>query len=424
MAKEITCSAPVNIAVMKYWGKRDKKLILPTNSSLSVTLDQNDLKSTTTARLLDTPDTPDRLWLNGFEQVITEDSRLGTCLSELRRCKRQIEEKEEKSNSSDTSESYVPESRRALLIASENNFPTAAGLASSASGFAALTFTIAKLYDLPISLTDLSKIARQGSGSACRSMFGGFVEWEMGSSKDGSDSRAIQVAGKSHWPDMEALICVVSDRKKGTSSTSGMDATVETSQLLKYRIDRMPERMSQIKDAIKDKDFDTFAQFTMEDSNQFHAVCMDTRPPIFYLNDISFAIISVIEELNRSSKADQGGYIAAYTFDAGPNAVIYAPKRNMRKIINAILHYFPLPESKVFRDARNHFNLDVETPGKINLPIQFNENVSPIWPAGSISRLIHTQIGDGPQVLSEELGGGLLTLDRKVKTNLTNGPSN
>lgn len=125
-----------------------------------------------------------------------------------------------------------------LRICSENNFPTAAGLASSASGFAALIYTLATLFGLPpaVDNSQLSRIARQGSGSACRSLFGGFVAWQGGEKADGSDSLAVQVASREHWPDLHALICVVSDAKKGTPSTAGMQRTVATSPLLQHRI--------------------------------------------------------------------------------------------------------------------------------------------------------------------------------------------
>ena len=162
-------------------------------------------------------------------------------------------------------------------ICSRNNFPTAAGLASSASGFAALVASLAALYKLPTDASRLSLISRQGSGSACRSLFGGFVAWQMGERADGLDSYAVQVAPREHWPDIHALICVVSDDKKGTSSTSGMQRTVETSELLQHRIKHVvPDRMKRISDAIRAKDFDTFATITMQDSNQFHAVALDT----------------------------------------------------------------------------------------------------------------------------------------------------
>ncbi|PLW12654.1 hypothetical protein PCANC_22136 [Puccinia coronata f. sp. avenae] len=426
MVKEVTCSAPVNIAVIKYWGKRDSKLILPTNSSLSVTLNQDDLRTTTTVRLMDegTDTVHDRLYLNGQVQPIEKDSRLDVCLSQLRKLKADLENKTGQKHD-ETSSSAVPESRRALLIGSENNFPTAAGLASSASGYAALVYTISQVYELPLGMSELSKIARQGSGSACRSMYGGFVSWEMGTEADGRDSLAVQVAERSHWADLEALICVVSDRKKGTSSTSGMSTTVQTSPLLQHRIKNVvPERMEQMKQAITAQDFDQFAQLTMADSNQFHAVCLDTQPPIFYLNDVSRSIIAIVEELNRCSKAEGDGYVAAYTFDAGPNAVIYAPKRNMRKLLNLVLYYFPLPDAEPFSDPKGCFHQSSELPGHLPFPIKFNTLVSPVWPQGSITKLIHTGVGDGPQVLSHQLGAGALDsngLPKHLSHNATNG---
>ncbi|KAH9920126.1 GHMP kinase, partial [Fomitopsis serialis] len=297
---QATASAPVNIACIKYWGKRDTKLILPTNSSLSVTLDQDHLRSTTTSRRT--------LQLSTY----------------------------------------------AVHISSRNNFPTAAGLASSASGFAALVSSLAALYQLPASPSELSLIARQGSGSACRSLFGGSIH---------------------------ALICVVSDDKKGTSSTSGMQRTVETSALLQHRIKHVvPARMKAISEAILARDFDAFARITMQDSNQFHAVALDTDPPIFYMNDVSRAIIALVVEYNRVAVAAGGKLKAAYTYDAGPNAVIYAPKENLKEIVELIVNYFPQAES--FKDPFGLFD--------------FNAAVAKPFGVGAVKNLIHTRVGDGP----------------------------
>lgn len=409
MVKEVTCSAPVNIAVVKYWGKRDNELILPTNSSLSVTLDQDDLRSTTTARLIDT-EGADQLWLNGAQVEIIPGSRLARCLDELR----QLKALSESSSSKVAQDAQLPESRRALVISSENNFPTAAGLASSASGFAALAFTVAQLFELQMSPERLSRIARQGSGSACRSLLGGFVAWDMGTAPDGQDSGARMVAPQAHWPDLEAVICVVSDSKKGTSSTGGMAATVATSALLQHRIKEVvPARMAEMEKAIASRHFEKFSALTIADSNQFHAVCLDTTPPIFYLNDVSRAIIAVIEELNRCSRALGQGTLATYTFDAGPNAVIYAPRANMKTIVSTILNFFPLTEA--FNDPKGYFT---DKTGEPSPPSGFNAKVTPVWPQGSISRLICTRVGDGPRVLSTEVGKGLLTLEGNIRSML------
>lgn len=370
----------------RYWGKRDTKLILPTNSSLSVTLDQDHLRSTTTSRADASFEDGDRLWLNGKEESIKEGGRLWTCIKELRGWRKAEEDKN----------AELPKlAALNLRIASYNNFPTAAGLASSASGLAALVASLAGLYELPQSPSELSRIARQGSGSACRSLFGGFVAWREGKEADGSDSLAEEVASREHWPEMQALICVVSDAKKGTSSTAGMQHTVETSPLLQERLRVVPKRMDDISAAIKARDFDAFARLTMADSNQFHAVCLDTAPPIFYLNDVSRAIIGLVEELNRAHLAKTGHLLAAYTFDAGPNAVIYAPEANMPTIVAAVNRFFP--QAEAFPDP-----FKVGTAAA--LPEGFSEGVIRIggWEKGAVKSLIHTRVGDGPRRLGPE----------------------
>ncbi|KAI7869063.1 diphosphomevalonate decarboxylase [Spinellus fusiger] len=387
--KTVTCTAPVNIAVIKYWGKRETQLILPTNDSLSVTLSQDILHSKTTVSV-GKEYSSDRLWLNGIEEDISKSKRMHNCFRETRALRKAMEEK---------TPGLEPLSSYSLHVCSENNFPTAAGLASSASGFAALVFTLAKAFDLDTSMSDLSRIARQGSGSACRSLFGGFVAWEMGQETDGSDSLAVQVAPETHWPDLEALVCVVSDAKKGTSSTQGMQNTLQSSPLMKERLEVVPGRMERMKKAILDRDFETFAELTMRDSNQFHAVCLDTFPPIFYLNDTSRGIIQLIHEYNRTSP--DGKLKAAYTFDAGPNAVIYAPKQNMREIIQLIAHYFPPNNAEAyFKDT--YGVLQGAVLQDYQPPHAGFQQVVPVYAAGSVSRLLHTKTHDGPRVLGEE----------------------
>ncbi|GAA6064706.1 hypothetical protein JCM10212_001611 [Sporobolomyces blumeae] len=408
---EATCTAPVNIAVVKYWGKRDTKLILPTNSSLSVTLSQDHLRSLTSARCITSSPSSsssspqrDRLWLNGHEEEIKEGGRTETCLSEMRRLRKQVE---------DSNPSLAKISELPLHIASENNFPTAAGLASSASGLSALIATLASLYQLedpttgsPLSRSDLSRIARQGSGSACRSMFSGYVGWNMGDKADGSDSVAYSVAPSEHWDDLHAVILVVSDKKKGTASTEGMQRTVKTSSLLQHRIkDVVPKRMERMEQAIKDKDFDAFAKETIEDSNQFHAVCLDTSPPIFYLNDVSRAIIQLVEEVNRSSTARGRGRIVAYTYDAGPNAVLYVEEKHVKEVLEIVLKYFP-QTAESFPDP---FETGVAPTGlgaaSSPLPEGFNDKVVVQHEVGAVSRVIHTKVGDGPRVLDSSKDG-------------------
>ncbi|THH13148.1 hypothetical protein EW146_g7039 [Bondarzewia mesenterica] len=333
---QATASAPVNIACIKYWGKRDTKLILPTNSSLSVTLDQDHLRSTTTSRA-DPAFKKDRLWLNGEEEKIKEGGRLATCIAEMKRLRRDVESKDPKQPKLST----FP-----VHICSRNNFPTAAGLASSASGFAAL--------DLDPHVGPCSVVSWLGSRAP---------------RPDGSDSLAVEVAPREHWPDIHALICVVSDDKKGTSSTSGMQRTVETSPLLQHRIKHVvPERMKAISKAILDKDFDTRS------------------------------IIALITEYNRVSVESGGKIKAAYTYDAGPNAVIYAPKENLKEIVELIVSYFP--QAEPFKDPFGLFGTAGVGDGKV--VDGFNVNVAKKFEVGAVKGLIHTRVGDGPRRLGEE----------------------
>ncbi|KAI4245098.1 MAG: hypothetical protein L6R40_002697 [Gallowayella cf. fulva] len=303
-------TAPVNIAVIKYWGKRDPRLNLPTNSSLSVTLSQSDLRTHTTASCSPSYSPPDTLLLNAEPQPLS-DARSQACLTSLRALRSTLEFSDP---------SLPPLSTYPLRLSSTNNFPTAAGLASSAAGFAALVRSIADLYDLPHSPTELSLIARQGSGSACRSLLGGYVAWDQGVLVDGTDSKARVVAPRSHWPEMRALILVASAEKKGVSSTAGMQTTVQTSPMFQTRATQVvPKAMRDMETAIAEKDFPRFARITMRESNSFHATCLDTDPPIFYLNDVSRAAIKGVEAVNEKA----GRIVAGYTFDAGPNCVVY-----------------------------------------------------------------------------------------------------
>ncbi|CZT06308.1 probable MVD1-mevalonate pyrophosphate decarboxylase [Rhynchosporium agropyri] len=374
---QASTTAPVNIAVVKYWGKRDPKLNLPTNSSVSVTLSQADLRTHTTAACSSTFGSEDSLLLNSSPQDVS-GARTQACFRELRSLRSALE----------VSDSSLPKiSSLPLRIVSENNFPTAAGLASSAAGFAALVRAIANLYELPASPTELSRIARQGSGSACRSLFGGYVAWQMGEKDDGSDSLAVQVAPASHWPSMRAAILVVSAEKKGVSSTSGMQITVATSKLFKRRAEVVvPESMKLMEKAILDKDFETFGEVTMRESNSFHATCLDTFPPIFYLNDVSRAAIRVVEDINEKA----GKIVAAYTFDAGPNAVIYFEEENADKVAGVLksalggLDGWQVSEVK----EQDHSELDARA-------VQVLKD--------GVSRVILTSVGEGPIKTEESL---------------------
>ncbi|XP_054444804.1 diphosphomevalonate decarboxylase isoform X2 [Pteronotus mesoamericanus] len=374
----VTCTAPVNIAVIKYWGKRDEKLILPINSSLSVTLHQDQLKTTTTA-VISKDFTEDRIWLNGQEEDIGQP-RIQACLSQIRRLARKRRSGEE--DLPPLSLSYK------VHIASVNNFPTAAGLASSAAGYACLAYALARVYGVE---GDLSEVARRGSGSACRSLYGGFVEWQMGERADGKDSVARQVAPESHWPELRVLILVVSAEKKLTGSTAGMQTSVETSPLLRFRAEAVvPARMAEMIRCVKERNFQGFGQLTMKDSNQFHATCLDTFPPISYLNDTSRRIIHLVHRFN----AHHGQTKVAYTFDAGPNAVIFTLDDTVAEFVAAVKHCFP-PESNKDKFLKG---LPVR-PAPLSDELRAALGMDPT--PGGVKYIIASQVGPGPQMLDQ-----------------------
>lgn len=225
-----------------------------------------------------------------------------------------------------------------LLIVSENNFPTAAGLASSAAGYACFVYTLATLYG--VQNEELSSIARLGSGSACRSIYGGFVHWKRGIADDGSDSLAVQIAPPEHWPEMRVLVLVTSDDRKKVSSSLGMQRSLN-SAVLHYRAsDVVPNRVTMMTQAILDKNFAAFGELTMKDSNQFHAVCLDTYPPCVYMNDISHSVANLVHRYND----DAGEVRVAYTFDAGPNACIYLLAKEVPKFLTFLNIIYPNDE--------------------------------------------------------------------------------
>ncbi|XP_019883286.1 diphosphomevalonate decarboxylase isoform X2 [Camponotus floridanus] len=313
----------------------------------------------------------DHIWLNGREQDI-KNPRLQNCLKEIKK-RSQLP-------------GYMNDWK--IHICSKNNFPTAAGLASSAAGYACLATALAKLYKVE---GDISVIARSGSGSACRSIFGGFVRWHMGVDKNGADSIAKQIVPASHWPEMRILILVVTDEQKKIPSAIGMKRSMETSQFLQYRISHtVPERTNKMQQAIIEKDFKTFAELTMKDSNQMHAVCLDTYPPCVYMNNISNSIMNLIHSYNDAVNDVK----VAYTFDAGTNATLYLLEKDVPTVMGVLNYFFP-PVANVAIEYKRGLPVEEIKPAKDLLEkLKFEKQ-----PPGQLKYIIYTKVGDGPKYL-------------------------
>ena len=258
---------------------------------------------------------------------------------------------------------------------------------------------VADLYELPHSATELSLIARQGSGSACRSLLGGYVAWDKGSRDDGTDSVARAVAPREHWPEMRALILVASAEKKGVSSTTGMQTTVKTSSLFKTRAQVVvPQRMKEMEKAIFERDFETFGKTTMAESNSFHATCLDTEPPIFYLNDVSRAAIRVVEGINKMA----GKVIAAYTFDAGPNAVIYYLEEHNMQVAGLIKAFLSIEGWQPQQKSDDFWWEGVSGGNSADTHFRSVQKEFITLQEG-VSRVIQTRVGEGPISVDDHL---------------------
>ena len=289
-----TAEATPNIAIIKYWGKRDEKLILPQQSSISVTL--NMLKTRTTIAFSE-QFKQDEIWINNKKLTTAEE--LEKALPQL-----------------DVIRNIAKTNMKAKIV-SYSVAPVAAGLAGSASGLCAIAVAAIKALVLDVDYKKLSILCRIGSGSACRSVYGGFVEWLRGTNPDGSDSYAVQIVDENYWPEFRIVIGIAESGEKKVKSRAGMRQTVATSILYNSRLAYLPKVLEETRKAILEKNLVKLCEIAMRDSNNMHAVMLDTWPPIIYLNDISKEVIYSIHELNQSEIK------AGYSFDAGPNPAIF-----------------------------------------------------------------------------------------------------
>jgi diphosphomevalonate decarboxylase len=291
-----TYEAPPNIALIKYWGVRDRGLALPFNSSLSVTLGR--LRSRTRVRF-DGALAEDRVEINGT--TATGGPRDGVV--------RFLDRVRDLAGTDERAE-----------VTSVNNFPTASGLASSASGFAALAGAASRAAGLSLSPRALSRLARFGSGSAARSIFGGFVEWRAGTRPDGRDCYARPLYGPGHWPALVDAVYLVRDAPvKEVRSADAMQTSVATSPYYADRQRELPDRIRRLRSAIGRRDADRLFPLVMEECDSFRRVCETSRPSLDYLTPTSRAIVAGVRALDRAA----GRPIAAYTHDAGAHVHVF-----------------------------------------------------------------------------------------------------
>jgi len=287
----ITALAHPNIAFIKYWGNRDSALRLPMNGSISMNLDGLFTQTTVSFQ----PSLPfDELVINGREVTGPGLERVSAIL-DLIRAMAGIQERAE--------------------VITENNFPSGAGIASSASAFAALTLAGSRAAGLTLSEAELSRLARRGSGSASRSIPGGFVEWQAGTGDE--DSYAFSIAEPAHWQ-LADCIAIVSALHKKTGSTEG-HALAPTSPLQAARVADAPRRLDLCRSAILTRDFDALASIVELDSDMMHAVMMTSLPALHYWQPASLSVMQAVRQWRGE------GLPVCYTVDAGPNIHVICP---------------------------------------------------------------------------------------------------
>lgn len=293
-----TAVAHSNIALIKYWGKLDKRLRLPMNNSISMAL--SDLKTKTTVEF-STGYSKDGIVIDGKKMEGRGKERIIKHLDRIRN---------------------LANVNLCAKVVSKNNFPADAGLASSASGFAALTLAGTRAVGLDLSKKELSILARLGSGSACRSIHGGFVEWKMGSSH--KNSYAEQLAPADYF-DLRDIVAIVGKEKKEVSSTAG-HARVETSPFYQARLAALHKDLSDVRTGIKEKDIEKLGNAVERDCISMHTTMMTSEPAIFYWSPKTLEIIHKVQECREE------GLKAYFTIDAGPNVHILTLPQNIKEI--------------------------------------------------------------------------------------------
>lgn len=328
-----TALAPSNIAFTKYWGKKDEVLRLPENGSVSMCL--SNLLTTTTVEFSDKykRDQITILSLRHPELVSGSTEKIIKHLDRIRSIKNVILGTNEVRTPESSlfvdsgrarmtkSAKVVPFALKAKVV-SQNNFPTGTGLSSSASGFAALTVAAASAAGLKLSEKELSILARQGSGSACRSIPSGFVEWLNGNTSETSYAKTIFPA--SHWK-IADVVAVVSEGKKYVATTVGMQSA-KSSPFMKLRLSGMKQKNELIKRLIKKKDFPAFGEFVEAESLELHAIMLTQTPPLIYWLPGTLEIM----RLTRKWRAEN---LAVYfTVNTGQDIHLICEQKNVDRL--------------------------------------------------------------------------------------------
>jgi diphosphomevalonate decarboxylase len=312
MSLKAIAEAPANLAFVKYWGKRDADLRLPINNSISVNLSN---AKTITSVEFDATLNEDQLSV--ANSVIPLESEFSN------RVFRHI----------DRMRSLAGVNHKAV-VRTQNTFPTGVGIASSASGFAALTVAACAALGLDLTEKELSEMARLGSGSACRSIPDGFTEWIAADVNN--SSYAVQIAPPAHW-DLNIVTVVVSKQAKQLSSTSGHSLAV-ASPFFKARLESLPVRLETVRTAILGRDFDTFGRETEMEAISFHSIAMTSpiKNPGSWISGAYYWLPESLELILSVQQWRRSGLGVYFTLDAGPTVHLICLHKDLDRVISAV----------------------------------------------------------------------------------------
>jgi len=296
-----TAVAPSNIAFIKYWGRKDDTLRLPENGSISMNL--SNLLTTTTVE---------------FSKDFKKDSVIIDNQEEQNEQKRVIKHL-------DRIRKLAKINYKAKVV-SKNNFPTSTGLSSSASGFAALTVAATKAAGLNLSEKELSILARQGSGSACRSIPDGFVEWLDGDRNE--TSYAVSIFPPNYW-DIVDIVAIVSDDKKAVPTSEGQKLAA-SSPFFEVRLSHIKDKIEKIKKSIRERNFVKFGELVEAEALELHAIMLTSNPSLLYW------LPGTVEMMRFIRKLRQDGLPVYFTVNTGQDIHLIAQEQNSQVLIKKL----------------------------------------------------------------------------------------
>jgi len=304
--RQVTACAHANIALVKYWGKRDAELNLPAAGSLSLTLAE--LTTTTSVRFVPGA-ARDTLTLDGHPAPEPARARLASWLDLVR----------DRAGSDLHAE-----------VSSVNDFPTASGLASSASAYAAVTVAACAAAGLDLDQRELSLLARRGSGSAARSIFGGFVIMHRGQRDDGGDAFAEALSTAESWPVRMIVAVVGGGAPKAHSSREAMEHCARTSPLHAAWLQTVPRDLAEAQDAVAASDLVALGEVAERSALTMHAAAMASRPPILYWRPETLTCMQTVRVLRA------GGVPAYFTIDAGPHVKVLTLDEHAERVARTL----------------------------------------------------------------------------------------